>query len=68
MKKNNILNGGYVGIIMLLLGVCIIVFLIVRPDLFTHEKDGVNVLEKSQDYIDSAKDAKNLIERNNQNQ
>ncbi len=67
MKKNNILNGGYVGIIMLLLGVCIIVFLIVRLDLFKSEKDTVNVLEKSQDYINNAKEAKNLIERKNQN-
>lgn len=67
MKKNNILNGGYVGIIMLLIGVFIIVFFIVRTDLFNREKDTVNVLEKSQDYIDNAKEAKNLIERNNHN-
>jgi hypothetical protein len=65
MKKNNILNGGYIGIIMLLLGVFIIIFFIVRSDLFTREKEGVNVLEKSQDYIDSAKDVKGLIEKNN---
>ncbi|MFA6251445.1 MAG: hypothetical protein WC603_02355 [Candidatus Paceibacterota bacterium] len=63
MQKRTILNGGYIGILMLLLGVAIIVFFIIRTDLFTNEKDGKNMIEQNKDAIDKANAVKALMEQ-----
>jgi len=67
MKNKKILNGGYVGLLMLLIGVAIITYLIVGTDLFTGQKEGKNMIEQGQDSINQAKAAKDMIERNNIN-
>ena len=59
-------NKGYIGLLMLLIGVGIMIFFIVRTDLFTGQKNGKNMLEQGNDAIKQAQDAKNLIEKNNQ--
>ena len=58
-------NGGYVGILMLLLGMTIIVFVLVRTDLFQGNKKGENksIIEQSTNYINEAKEVKNLVEQ-----
>lgn len=60
------LNGGYIGLIMLLLGVVIIVFLVITTDLFTGQKEDKNIIEKGNSYIDQAQQAKDLLEQNSQ--
>jgi hypothetical protein len=66
MKTKRTKNGGYIGLLMLLIGVAIIALVIVRTDLFkgfpTGQNDGKNVIEGGFDAIDSAKNAKNTIE------
>lgn len=65
MRDKIILNRGFVGLLALLIGVAIIAFLIIRTDLFSGQKDGKNMIQKNQDYINKAKDVKNIIEQNN---
>lgn len=65
MKKVENLKGGYVGILMLLIGVAIIIFLIMRTDLFTGQKGSQNMIEQGTDSIQKAENVKNLIEKNN---
>ncbi len=71
MQNKRILkNGGYVGLLMLLIGVAIVAFLIVRTDLFTGQKgeqDGKNMIEQGQDDINKAKAVKDLVEQNSVN-
>lgn len=74
MKKK--FNGGYVGLILLLIGVSIIVFIIFRKNLFVSqtystEKEnnienntGENMIDRGNDYIDQARQAKDLLEKN----
>lgn len=66
-NKRYLKNGGYVGLLMLLIGVAIIAFLIVRTDLFTGQKEGKNMIEQGQDNINKAKAAKDMIEQNSIN-
>ena len=61
MKNKNNLQRGFIGIISLLIAVAIIIFFIVRTDLFG-SKDGKNVIEQGQSDIQSAKDTKALLE------
>jgi uncharacterized membrane protein (DUF106 family) len=71
MNNNRILkNGGYVGLLMLLIGVAIVAFLIVRTDLFIEPKggqEGKNMIEQGQDDINKAKAVKDMVERNSVN-
>ena len=48
---------------MLLLGVAIIVFFIIRTDLFTGKKDDKNMIEKNMEAIDKANAVKALVEQ-----
>ena len=69
MKEGRIQNSGYIGLLALLISVAIIIFLIIRMDLYY--KKGANG-EPTQNTpaklqaIDSAKQAKDMIEKNNQ--
>jgi hypothetical protein len=65
MEKVKNLKGGYIGLIMLLIGVAVIVFLIVRTDLFSGQKGSKNMIEQGTDSIQKAEDVKNIIEQNN---
>ena len=67
MQDKRNLNEGYVGIMMLLIGVAIIAFLIVRADLFIGQKEGKNMIEQGQDDINKAKAVKDMVERNSVN-
>jgi hypothetical protein len=69
-NKRYLKNGGYVGLVMLLIGVAIITFLTVRTDLFTGQKGGQgrkNMIEQGQDDINKAKEMKDLVEKNSVN-
>ncbi|OGI76912.1 hypothetical protein A3B85_00005 [Candidatus Nomurabacteria bacterium RIFCSPHIGHO2_02_FULL_37_13] len=66
MQHKRIANGGYIGLLMLLISVVIIIFFIVRTDLFTGQKNSKNMLEQGNDAIKQAQEVKNLIEKNNQ--
>ena len=71
MKKY---SRGFIGLVMLLIGVAVIALIIVRTDLFKGktmnletgevENDGKNIIEEGFDALDSAKNAKNMIEEN----
>jgi len=65
MNNRTITNGGYIGILMLLIGVAIIIFFMVRTDMFGGKKGDKTYLEQNTSAIDSAKDAKAMIEYNN---
>ncbi|MEK7585690.1 MAG: hypothetical protein AAB477_00415 [Patescibacteria group bacterium] len=63
INKRN-LNSGFIGLLMLLIGVAIIIFFIVRTDLFTGNKDGKNMIEQKTSALDQAKDVKAQLEEN----
>jgi hypothetical protein len=65
MKSKRTSNGGFVGLLMLFIGVAIIIFVLVRTDIFTGQKDGKNVIEQGIDAVDQAREVKDLIEKNN---
>lgn len=74
MKKK--FNGGYVGLLLLLIGVSIIVFIMFRKNIFfgqtysvekengIENKTGENMIDRGNDYIDQARQAKDLLEKN----
>ncbi len=64
MKTREISNGGYIGILMLLIGVAIMIFFIVRTDLFSGQKGGKSMLQIDQDAVNKAKDVKAMVEQN----
>jgi hypothetical protein len=63
MKSRNF-NGGYAGLIMLFIGVALMIFFIVRTDLFTGKKGGKTMLEQNTEAVDSAKALKLKLEQN----
>ena len=69
MKQNNIkleknkYNGGFIGLLALLIGVSIIIFFIMRSDIFTKKKEDKNIIEQSNSYIEQARETKKLIEQ-----
>ncbi len=62
--NNKNLNGGFVGILMLLVVVSGMIFFMVRTDLFTGQKTGKSMLEQNQDAMDRANALKIQIEQN----
>lgn len=76
MRDKNILNGGFIGLVMLLIGVSIIVFIMFRKNIFfgqtySPEKEngienttGENMIDRGNDYIGEAREAKEMLERN----
>ncbi|MFA6076964.1 MAG: hypothetical protein WC735_02720 [Candidatus Paceibacterota bacterium] len=64
IKNKNSLNGGYIGLLLLMIGLVIIFTFIIRTDLFTGDKDGKNIIEKGQDAIDRANEVKTNLENN----
>lgn len=62
MKNFKNLSGGYMGLLLLMIGLVLIITFIVRTDLFTGGDKGI--LERGQDAIDSANEVKNKIEGN----
>ena len=76
MKRKVNFNGGYVGLLMLFISVSLIVFFIVRTDLFKGktlnpetgemEKDDRNIIEGGFDAINQTKDLKAKLEYNAQ--
>jgi hypothetical protein len=62
MKNKRNLNGGYIGLLLLLLGVAFIIFFFFRSDLFSGQKDGKTIIEQDLNALNQAKDAKALIE------
>ncbi|HEY4502984.1 MAG TPA: hypothetical protein VJC14_00910 [Candidatus Paceibacterota bacterium] len=59
-KAKNNLNGGYMMLLLLMIGLVLIITLIVRTDLFTN--DGKGILEKGAEAIQDAKDTKKNLE------
>ena len=64
MKNRRNLNGGFIGILVLLIIVAGTVFLIVRTDLFIGEKGGKSMLDVNKDAIDDANALKIKLEQN----
>lgn len=64
INKTIKLDGGYIGLITLLISVSIIAFVMIRSDLFTANKDGKNTIEQGRGAIDQASAAKKIIEQN----
>lgn len=64
MKDKKFLNGGFIGLLILLIGVAIIIFFIMRTDLFTGQKGSKNMIEQNLDSVNRAKEVKIMIEQN----
>lgn len=64
MKNKKNINGGYIGLLILLLGVVFMAFLFFRSDLFLGQKEGKTIIEKDLEAINQAKEVKNLVEEN----
>lgn len=65
-EKRKNLQGGFIGLLSLLIAVAIIGFFIVRTGLFG-TKDNKNVIEQGTDEIQHAKDVTKMIEQNDAN-
>ena len=63
MQKS--LNGGFIGLLVLLICVAFIALFIMRTDLFTG-KEGANMLDEGQNAIDDARALKVTLEKNSQ--
>lgn len=59
------MNGGFIGLIALLISVAIIALIIIRTDLFSPAKEKKSMIEVGTDAIDEARNVKVLIEENN---
>lgn len=57
-------QGGYVGLIVLLLSVCFIIFFILRTDIFSGKDE--NMIERDKQAVDAAEAVKTQIELNSQ--
>ncbi|HEY4478011.1 MAG TPA: peptidylprolyl isomerase [Candidatus Paceibacterota bacterium] len=57
---------GYIGIVLLLLGVLGVGLFAFRTDLFTGNKGDENIIEQGMNDIDKAQEVKDAIEQNNQ--
>lgn len=66
MKNIKTTNGGYIGILMILIVTVAIVFFMFRTDVFDGKEGGKSVVEKDLEAIDAAKEAKMMIEAGNQ--
>lgn len=66
MKPKRNLNGGYIGLLMLLIGVAIIAILFVKSTWFANFGQGRATPGTGFNTINSAQNAKNLIEQNSQ--
>jgi hypothetical protein len=62
--QRKILNGGFIGLLILLIGVAIIIFFIMRTDWFTGQKGSKNMIEQNLDSVNRAKEVKIMIEQN----
>lgn len=62
MKNKKNINGGYIGLLILLLGVAFMAFLFFRSDLLLGQKGGKTIIEKDLEAINQAKEVKTLIE------
>jgi len=65
MRDKPVQNRGYIGLLLLLLGVALMAMLIVRSDLFSGKKDDKGMLEEDLQAVDKAQEAKNLLEQQN---
>ncbi|MFA6397772.1 MAG: hypothetical protein WDK96_02925 [Candidatus Paceibacterota bacterium] len=65
MKSKN-LNTGFIGLLMLLIGVALISLFLARTDLFSGKKGSKSIIEQDLDALNQAKEVKILIEQNNQ--
>ena len=71
MKKRKKLNGGYAGLLMLLIGVSIIIFIMFRNNIISNTSNNEenvkkNMIETNLDYVDQARDVKDMLEKKNQ--
>jgi flagellar basal body-associated protein FliL len=66
MKNKKTLNGGYVGLVILLVGVSILVFFMFKSNLTSQGKYNKNAIEKGNDYINQAKNTKDMLEKSSQ--
>lgn len=57
-------NGGFIGILMILITVTVIIFIMLRTDMFTGKKGSKSILEQDLNAVEQAKDVKALLEKN----
>jgi hypothetical protein len=62
MSKQNS-SGGYVAILVLFLSVTLIIFFVIRTDLFTGQKGDKNIIERNKEALDSAEAVKLQVEQ-----
>ena len=68
MKKFKNRNGGFIGILFMLVALAAIMIYIVRPDIITGKKETKGMLEQNLDVVQKAKDIKSVVEKNSAKQ
>ncbi len=63
--NNRNTNGGYIALLLLLIGVALIIFFVVRTDLFSGKPGDKNMIEQGTDAVKQAENAKALLEQQN---
>lgn len=63
MRINKTTQRGFIGLLMLLIGVALGLLFMVRSDLFSGKKEQKSTIEQGLDAVDKAKEVKALIEQ-----
>jgi len=66
IEKKIITEGGFIGLLALLISVAVIALIVVRTDLFSGKDGDKSMLEQGTDAVNRANEVKNLIEGRNQ--
>lgn len=67
MKNNFKLNGGYIGLLVLLVAIVAGGFFVFKPNKPAQEESSKNIIEEASGAIEQAKEVNDLVEQNNKN-
>ena len=62
MKSDQNLKGGYIGLLVLFMGTALIIFFIIRTDIFSGKSGGKSIIEQKTDSINKAEESRNKIQ------
>ncbi len=62
MKSDQNLKGGYIGLLVLFMGTALIIFFIIRTDIFSGKSGGKSIIEQKTESIDKAENVRTQIQ------
>jgi hypothetical protein len=65
MKNKRNLNGGYVGLLILLISVSILVLVMFKSNFFRGQNNSKSIIEQDLNAVTKAQNVKNILENDN---